>query len=62
LLGPEFGEIFLRVGARAQDQHADFVEVLLCVTKLGRFGRSTGSVSLRKEEQHNAPAAKIRER
>jgi hypothetical protein len=62
LFGPEFGESFFGVGACAQDQHADFLEVLLCVTKLGRFGRSTGGVGFRKEEHHNAPTAKIRER
>jgi hypothetical protein len=61
LFGPEFGESFFGVRACAQDQHADFFEVLLCVTKLGRLGRSTGGVGFRKEEHHNAPAAKIRE-
>jgi hypothetical protein len=61
LFSPEFREGFLRVGTGAQDQDADFVEVLLCVAKLGRFGRSTGSVGLREEEEHDAPAAKVRE-
>jgi len=61
LLNAKFGEGFLRVGAGAQNQHAYFVEVFLCVAKLGRFSRSTGGVGLGKEEEHDAPAAEIGE-
>ena len=59
LLRPEFREGFFWIGACSQDEHADFVEILLCVTKLGRFGRSTGCVGFGKEEKHNAPPAEI---
>jgi hypothetical protein len=62
LLGSELGEIFFRVGAGAQDQYAGFVELLLCVTKLGRFGCSTGSVGFREEKEHHRSSAEIRQR
>jgi hypothetical protein len=62
LFGPEFGEVFFRVAAGAQDQYADFVEGLLCVAKLGRFGCSTGCIGFREEKEHHAPSAKVRER
>ena len=62
LFRPEFREGFFRIGACSQNEHADFVEILLCVTKLGRFGRSTGGAGLGKEEKHNAPSAEICER
>jgi hypothetical protein len=61
LLGAEFGEVFFRVGAGTEDQHAAFVEGFLCVTKLGRFCRSTGSVGFREEKEDHASSAKIRE-
>ena len=59
LLRPELREGFFWIGARSQDEHADFVEILLCVTKLGRFGRSTGCIGFGKEEKHHAPPAEI---
>ena len=62
LFRPEFGEVFFRVAASAQDQHADFVEVLFCVAKLGRFGCSTGCIGLREEKEDDTSSAKIRER
>jgi hypothetical protein len=62
LLGAKFGQGFFRVGAGAQNQDADFVEVFLCVAKLGRFGRSTGGVGFGKEEEDDAPAAEIGKR
>jgi hypothetical protein len=36
--------------------------LLFCVTKLGRFGRSTGCVGLWKEKKQHALAAEIRKR
>ena len=50
----------LGISAGAQDCHVLFIEVFLCVTKLGRFGRSTRCVRLGKKEQHHALAFKIR--
>lgn len=38
------------------------VEVFLCVTKLGRFGRSTGSVGFGKEENDGAAAGEFLQR
>jgi hypothetical protein len=62
LLGLETRQGFFGVGACAEYDHAQLVELLLCVAKLGRFDRSTGRVGLGKEEQDNAFAAKIRQR
>ena len=62
LLDLETRERFFRVGARAQNGYAQLVELLFCVAKLGRFGRSTGRTGFRKEKQQHALAAKIRER
>jgi hypothetical protein len=56
LLGAKCRQSFFRIAAGADDCYAQFVEVLLCVTKLGRFGRSTGSVGFGKEEENDAPA------
>ena len=46
-----------RVAADPQDDHALFVEALLGVAKLGRFGGSTRRVRFGIEENHNAPAS-----
>ena len=62
LLFLEAGLRFYGIPAGSQDNHIQLVELLLCVAKLGRFGRSTRGVSLRKEKQQHALAAKIRER
>jgi hypothetical protein len=56
LLGTKCRQRFLGIAAGADDRYAQFVEVLLCVTKLGRFGRSTGSIGFGKEKQDNTPA------
>jgi len=62
LLFLEAGLRFYGIPAGSQDDHIQLVELLLCVTKLGRFGRSTRGVGLRKEKQEHALAAKIGER
>ncbi len=46
----------------SQDGHAQLVELLFCVAKLGRFGRSTGSIGFRIEEKHYSFAEKIGKR
>lgn len=62
LLLPEFRQIFFRVGARANDGYVLLVETSFCVTKLGRFGRSTGSIGFGKEKQHHPFSLKIGQR
>jgi hypothetical protein len=49
----ERSEGFYGIGAHAQDGHAKFVELFLCVAKLGRFYRSARGVSLGKEKEQN---------
>jgi hypothetical protein len=49
------------IAAHADDNDAKLVELLFCVTKLGRFYRSTGSVGFWIEEQYDAFASKVRE-
>ncbi len=51
-----------RIGAHAEDGHAQFVELPLCVTKLGRFDGSTGSAGLGEEKDENALASEVLER
>jgi hypothetical protein len=55
-------ESFDGVGAHAEDGHAEFVEFLFCVTKLGRFDGSTGGVGLGEEKEQDAPAGEVLER
>lgn len=62
LLGFKFCLRRFIVGAGAENRHVQFVEVSLCVAKLGRFGGSTGSTGLRVEKQHDALAFEIAER
>jgi hypothetical protein len=50
------------VAARTEDDDTELIELLFCVTKLGRFDGSTGSIGLRKEKKHDAFVAKIGER
>ena len=59
VLGLEGGLRFDGIGAQADDGHTLLVEVFLCVTKLGRFYGSTGSVGFGIEEEKNALAFKI---
>lgn len=62
LLGFERGLGFDRVAACAEDDDAKLVEVMLCVTKLGRFGRSTGCICFGIEKEDDTPAEKIGKR
>ena len=48
-----------RVGAGSENGDTELVELLFCVTKLGRFDRSTGSIRFRKKEEQNAAALEI---
>jgi len=56
----EARERSLGISAGAQNCHIVLIEVPLCVTELGRFGRSTRCVGFGKKEQHHALAFKIR--
>ena len=51
---------FHRIGAHTNNLNLQRVEVLLCVTKLGRFHGSTRCVGLRIEKEQCALALKIR--
>ena len=62
LLDLEGGLGFHGVAARAEDDHTELIELRLCVTKLGRFRRSTGSVGFGIEKEDDAPASEVRER
>ena len=57
----EGSESFDGVSAQAEDGHAEFVEILFCVTKLGRFYRSTGGVGFGVEEEEDALAGEVLE-
>ena len=62
LLGFEFRLGGLRIRAGTQDHHIQLVEFFLCVTKLGRFGRSTRRVCLGIEKEDDSLAAEISQR
>jgi len=47
------------VGAHAEDGNFELVELLFCVTKLGRFDGSTGSVGLGIEKEEDTLALEI---
>ena len=59
VLGLEGGLSFDVIGAHAEDGDTLLVEVLLCVTKLGRFDGSTGSVGFGVEEEEDAMALEV---
>ena len=61
VLGLERGLRFDGIGAHAEDGHTMLIELLLCVTKLGRFNGSTGGVGFGVEKEEDAMAAKIGE-
>jgi hypothetical protein len=62
LLELETGESFHGIGAHAQDHAVHFFKLLGGVTKLGRFGRSTGSTRFWKEKKDNVLALKVLQR
>jgi hypothetical protein len=47
------------IGAHAEDGDIKFIEMLFCVTKLGRFDGSTGSVGFGIEKEQDAAALEI---
>jgi hypothetical protein len=59
LLVAETGQRSLRIGAGTQDDRVFLVETSFCVTKLGRFGGSAGSVGFGKEKEHHAFAFEV---
>jgi hypothetical protein len=59
LFGFERGLGFDGIGAHPEDGHAELVEILFCVAKLGRFDRSTGSVGFRIEEEEDTLAGEV---
>jgi len=62
LLGLEPGLGFDGIGAHADYGDAELVEIFFCVTKLGRFHRSTGGVGLGVEEEEDALASEVIQR
>jgi hypothetical protein len=58
-LGFERGLGFDRIGAHAEDDDTELVEVFFCVAKLGRFDGSTRSVGFGVEEEEDAPADEV---
>jgi hypothetical protein len=48
-----------RIGAGSKDGDTELIELLLCVTKLGRFDRSTRGIRFRKEEEQDAAALEV---
>ena len=61
LLDLEAGKRFYRIGAHAKNHRTGLLELPDGVTKLGRFGDSTGSIGFREEEQNDMLALKILE-
>jgi hypothetical protein len=59
LLGLERGLGFDGISAHAEDGDAEFVELLFCVAKLGRFDGSTGRVGFGVEEEEDALAGEV---
>ena len=62
VLGLEGGLGFDGIGAHAEDGDAVLVEIFFCVTKLGRFNGSTGSVGFGVEEEEDALAREVFQR
>jgi hypothetical protein len=58
----EFLQGFDWVGASSENGDTECVEFLFCVTKLGRFDRSTWGVCFREEEEQDATAFEVLER
>jgi len=55
----KFLQVLHGIGAGTEDGDAELVVFLLCVTKLGRFDRSTGSIRFRKKEEQDAAALEV---
>ncbi len=47
------------IGAHAEDGHVELLELLLCVTKLGRFDGSTGSAGFGEEKEEDALTGEV---
>jgi len=62
LLGLEALQSLHRIGACPYYRRAGLFEFFLGVTKLGRFGCSTGSIGFREEKQHQMLALKVFQR
>ncbi len=56
------GKSFDGIGAHAEDGDAELVECFFCVTKLGRFGRSTGCAGFGEEKEEDALTHEVFER
>ena len=61
MLGLEGGLGFYGIGAEAKDGDVEPVEIFFCVTKLGRFDGSTGSIGFGIEEEEDALAGEVGE-
>jgi len=59
MLGAEFGHGVRRISRTAEHDGIEFVKLCLGVTKLGRFGGSTGRKSFGEEIKQNELAAEI---
>jgi hypothetical protein len=55
----EFLQGLHRIGAGSEYGDTQLIELRFCVTKLGRFDRSTRSIRFRKKEQQDAAALEI---
>lgn len=53
---------FYGVAAHPNDRRVQFIEFFLCVAKLGRFDRSTGSIGFGKQKEDDASAAEVGKR
>jgi hypothetical protein len=59
VLGFERGLGFDGIGAEADDGYVVLIKIFFCVTKLGRFDGSTGSVGFGVEEEEDALAFEV---
>ena len=58
----ERNKSFDGISAHAENGNTEMVELLLCVTKLGRFDGSTGSAGFGKEKEEDTLAGEVLER
>ena len=59
LFGLEALQSFYRVGTNPQNYNIPFVELRLCVTKLGRFKGSTGGVGFGEEKDQDTLSLQV---